>query len=276
MYKNILKLALVLTIGSIQALPTLHRVDTSFMGQPLHEVTITDHNYRTVYAAYPKEALKTIEKNALCSAAIASLSTTGIFGGTMMVIGHAVANTYAKTLFYLQKLASINRSQSSNAPSILTPKILGYSLVTALSAYIAHEAWREYNKSNNVFLRLLYAYNPQKSILLSDFPIDYFPYDSQEIARINNENPNLIWFCLSQERLENNAAMLPHAPITTSLARPVAPVVVEHPECSVCLENILPNQDHQILRCNHPFHTDCINGWFALNNTCPYCRAAID
>lgn len=40
--------------------------------------------------------------------------------------------------------------------------------------------------------------------------------------------------------------------------------------CSICLNEI----DIQIttLPCNHIYHTECIEAWVEINNTCPYCR----
>ena len=42
-------------------------------------------------------------------------------------------------------------------------------------------------------------------------------------------------------------------------------------ECSICLENI-EVKDLTILKCNHKFHTDCINTWIKKSPICPYCR----
>ncbi|GLT56247.1 hypothetical protein SLA2020_293050 [Shorea laevis] len=45
-------------------------------------------------------------------------------------------------------------------------------------------------------------------------------------------------------------------------------------ECAVCLSEF---EDHETLRlipkCNHVFHTDCIDAWLARHTTCPVCRA---
>lgn len=43
-------------------------------------------------------------------------------------------------------------------------------------------------------------------------------------------------------------------------------------ECSICynnFDNILPVYK---LKCNHEFHTDCINTWMKSSGTCPLCR----
>lgn len=45
-------------------------------------------------------------------------------------------------------------------------------------------------------------------------------------------------------------------------------------ECSICIEKILDNDTH-ITKCNHIFHTECINKWFESNNNCPYCRTEL-
>ncbi len=45
-------------------------------------------------------------------------------------------------------------------------------------------------------------------------------------------------------------------------------------ECSVCMGNILDN-DALITKCNHTFHTYCINKWLQLKNNCPYCRTEL-
>ena len=41
--------------------------------------------------------------------------------------------------------------------------------------------------------------------------------------------------------------------------------------CSICLDDILPNEDNiTTLECNHPFHTNCISQ--LRSNKCPSCR----
>ncbi len=49
--------------------------------------------------------------------------------------------------------------------------------------------------------------------------------------------------------------------------------VYDKRECAICLDKI--EMDLVILRCGHPFHTNCIKGWIKNNNTCPFCRKII-
>ncbi len=42
--------------------------------------------------------------------------------------------------------------------------------------------------------------------------------------------------------------------------------------CSICLEIFRDGMKIAKLRCNHLFHTDCINRWFEVNFTCPLCK----
>ena len=44
--------------------------------------------------------------------------------------------------------------------------------------------------------------------------------------------------------------------------------------CAICLDDSKPT--NLMLRCNHPFHTDCITVWLARSTTCPNCRVFIN
>jgi len=45
-------------------------------------------------------------------------------------------------------------------------------------------------------------------------------------------------------------------------------------ECTICLTEIIEDEDVKKLPCNHQFHSDCIKPWFDQgNNNCPNCRA---
>ena len=44
--------------------------------------------------------------------------------------------------------------------------------------------------------------------------------------------------------------------------------------CTICWEDIA-EEKKQVLRCNHAFHTGCINQWLNNNVTCPNCRANV-
>ena len=46
--------------------------------------------------------------------------------------------------------------------------------------------------------------------------------------------------------------------------------------CSICLENILYKNDIIKTKCNHIFHTKCIEKWLSKQNTCPICRDKIN
>ena len=49
----------------------------------------------------------------------------------------------------------------------------------------------------------------------------------------------------------------------------------ERTQCSVCLEDIIPEADVIKLHCNHVFHERCLLNWARRRNTCPVCRASI-
>lgn len=48
-------------------------------------------------------------------------------------------------------------------------------------------------------------------------------------------------------------------------------------ECAVCLIEFQENDACRLLpKCNHSFHTECIDMWFLSNTTCPLCRTSAE
>ncbi|CAI8590127.1 unnamed protein product [Vicia faba] len=48
-------------------------------------------------------------------------------------------------------------------------------------------------------------------------------------------------------------------------------------ECAVCLSEFEPGETGRVLpKCNHSFHTECIDMWFHSHSTCPLCRAPVE
>ncbi|KAK7348145.1 hypothetical protein VNO80_22694 [Phaseolus coccineus] len=48
-------------------------------------------------------------------------------------------------------------------------------------------------------------------------------------------------------------------------------------ECAVCLSEFENGETGRILpKCNHSFHTECIDIWFQSHTTCPLCRAPVE
>jgi DNA-directed RNA polymerase beta' subunit len=44
----------------------------------------------------------------------------------------------------------------------------------------------------------------------------------------------------------------------------------DHEKCCICMEEI--GYDKKMLKCDHTFHSNCVNEWFMYNHTCPLCR----
>ncbi|KAG2407252.1 hypothetical protein LR48_Vigan01g303900 [Vigna angularis] len=48
-------------------------------------------------------------------------------------------------------------------------------------------------------------------------------------------------------------------------------------ECAVCLSEFENGETGRVLpKCNHSFHTECIDMWFQSHSTCPLCRAPVE
>ncbi|CAF1011353.1 unnamed protein product, partial [Brachionus calyciflorus] len=46
----------------------------------------------------------------------------------------------------------------------------------------------------------------------------------------------------------------------------------QNTKCSICLEDLIQNEDVRILSCFHQFHVKCIDTWLAQKITCPTCK----
>ncbi len=46
-------------------------------------------------------------------------------------------------------------------------------------------------------------------------------------------------------------------------------------ECCICLNGIDKGQSIKLLKCNHIYHTSCIEMWFKRKRVCPVCNIAI-
>ena len=46
-------------------------------------------------------------------------------------------------------------------------------------------------------------------------------------------------------------------------------------QCSICLTNYQENDLLKLLPCTHRFHSNCIDPWLSLNNSCPVCRSSV-
>ncbi|XP_073113083.1 RING-H2 finger protein ATL2-like [Elaeis guineensis] len=51
----------------------------------------------------------------------------------------------------------------------------------------------------------------------------------------------------------------------------------EKMECAVCLMEFKEGENGRLLpRCNHRFHTECVDMWFQSHTSCPLCRASVE
>lgn len=84
----------------------------------------------------------------------------------------------------------------------------------------------------------------------------------QQVQRLRRSN--VIYDLLVKElgiELEN---------ITQEPDREETCVAVEIPECCICMEQIVCQEE--TTSCGHKFHSSCIHRWCETNNNCPMCR----
>ena len=48
---------------------------------------------------------------------------------------------------------------------------------------------------------------------------------------------------------------------------------MEDESCAICLVDYDAEDELRNLPCSHAFHKTCVDGWLAVNASCPNCRA---
>jgi hypothetical protein len=85
-------------------------------------------------------------------------------------------------------------------------------------------------------------------------------------SELNDDEKNEIYDLLVKElgiELEN---------ITQEPESEETCVTVEIPECCICMEQIVCQEE--TTSCGHKFHNSCIHRWCETNNNCPMCRTS--
>jgi hypothetical protein len=284
-----LSLSLLVTFGSMHAMTILHDIDTSLLGQPQHQVVTFDGRHRTTYAAYPKEALATIDNHKLILHGATALSTASFFYMGAKAISNAIANIWPSKL-----------------PNTLDQRhVLAYIALSGISYGLAQSSWKLYDNVIKLYQRII-SHNTQDSFFASDIPATPLP-ENTEIAAINAANPNLIWVRTCHEMLAPPAYPLvasappfeneeqyqqmypqidaPHRNIQASA--PSAPIAATRPAtqpaqtqlaCSICLSAINKRNaaENMALRCGHVFHANCIRSTASNpRGICPECRTPV-
>ncbi len=75
-----------------------------------------------------------------------------------------------------------------------------------------------------------------------------------------------------KEQRENQQSILIDACLKNKYYQPSSPPCED---CCICLEDIEDETDLTRTKCNHTYHTNCINEWLENHNTCPLCRSEL-
>lgn len=46
-------------------------------------------------------------------------------------------------------------------------------------------------------------------------------------------------------------------------------------DCSICMDEVAPEEEVTVLPCKHWFHHPCVSAWLKEHDTCPHCRKGI-
>jgi hypothetical protein len=264
--RTTITLTLIATIGSVNAMNVLREANLTPLGEPAHQVTVTEYNYRTVYAAYPKDSLNTLDNTKQYLQPLAALSTTSLLYAGFKTVSTVLTN-------------SLNYFTAARS-KILTSEAIGYGFLTVLSYAIARMAWDAYDESHNLFGRVIRSPNTRDSLFASNILQSYIPENNAEIVAINAQNPNLVWFRVSHAKIEPyaQAPFIPEPIENAPQAAAPQPAAQQDLECALCLENIdrSANRHNMALPCGHLFHEACIRPALAQNRQCPICDTPVD
>nr|AAW33880.1 RING-H2 subgroup RHE protein [Populus tremula x Populus alba] len=104
----------------------------------------------------------------------------------------------------------------------------------------------------------------------------------RQVRRVRNRRTHLVFYVDSPQNPNNVTSH-----VTRGLEETVKnslPVFVyprkthqDSIECAVCLSEFEENERGRVLpKCNHSFHTECIDMWFHSHSTCPLCRSPVE
>ena len=140
------------------------------------------------------------------------------------------------------------------------------------------ESKQNYLYYDNNYVNNNYNQTRYNSLEVSFFPelivLFFFSYTTAMICRcfkgvcFNNNNNNRIYDSDIEARLIPNLSQIDKKTISYEELLNND----EDNDCTICLEEF--NNDEEIikLKCNHLFHSKCIDDWIKKNQSCPLCR----
>lgn len=64
--------------------------------------------------------------------------------------------------------------------------------------------------------------------------------------------------------------------LTTLTYKSIAELPDENDRCTICYDDYKVGTGIKILPCNHHFHSECIDEWFNVKDSCPLCKKSIN
>lgn len=97
----------------------------------------------------------------------------------------------------------------------------------------------------------------------------------QQIRRTGNR-PQFVFYIDPAARIALTSRGL-HPSVISTLPVFTFSASTQPSECAVCLSEFENGETGRTLpKCNHSFHTECIDAWFRSHATCPLCRAPVE